>query len=200
MIDNGNPIPMHLREKTKTKNERINLAERQASKLNDPEMRKFRRQQMVMSRVMGMNNKQIGKIFNLTGATVAQEINKAKKEGVLDSLNERILDELVPDAIAVYKKKLLEEDDAFVAKDVLKHLERLTNRKDEKEKSESVQYSMQAYIQSKQQLPNGQIVNIQQTLKGEATKALLEQGNMEPVPSEGMQFLEGVVVEEEDNE
>lgn len=178
------------------------MADNQAAKtaLHDPKLRKLRRQQIVMSKVMGLSSKRIGKVFNLSTYTVNHEINMAKKDGTLEQLNERILEELVPDAIALYKKKMLEEDDAFVAKDVLKHLDRLTARKDEKEKQTQVQYSMEAYIKSKQQLPSGEFVTIEQKVQGEAARQLLEQGNLEPAPPENMKFLQDIVIEKVDNE
>jgi hypothetical protein len=194
----GNPVPKYIRATTRVKAYRIQDYKNQSAKVQDPAIRKLRRQQIVMSKVMGLTNKHIGKVFGLAAGTIAHEINMAKKDGTLDDLNQRILDELVPDAIAVYKKKLLEEDDAFVAKDVLKHLERLTTRKDDKESRQEAQYSMQAYIEQKRQLPDGSMVSIEQTVKGEVAKAYLEQGKLEAAPPESMQFLKDIVVENEE--
>jgi transposase len=195
----NNPIPLHLRPTTLTKKQRTSMDKAQSARLMDPKLRKLRRQQIVMSKVLGMTNEHIGRVFNLRRSTVAREVNEAKKEGMLESLNERIIEELVPDAIELYKRKMKDEDDAFVAKDVLKHLERLTARKDEKARQEGIQYSMDTYIRSKRELPNGQVVSIEQHVKGEAAKALLEQGNLEAAPASGMSFLEGVVVETVDD-
>lgn len=177
---------------------RIQDAKNQSSKLIDPSMRKLRRQQIVMSRIMGLDNIKIGKVFGLSRNTIAYEINMAKKDGTLDDLNQRILDDLVPDAIAVYKKKLTQEDDAFVAKDVLKHLERLTARKDEQINQERGQYSMQAYLEAKRTLPSGETVTIEQTVRGEAAKAYLEEGRLEAAVPENMKFLQDIVVEKVD--
>jgi len=195
---NANPIPITLRPTYSGLGKLNEYSRTESNRLKDPQLRKLRRQQIVMSRVLGLKNEAIGKVFGLAPNTIAQEIRLAKKDGTLDDLNQRILDDLVPDAIAVYKKKLLDEDDAFVAKDVLKHLDRLTARKDTKEQQEHVQYSMQAYIESKRQLPNGQVVNIEQTLRGEAARAYLEEGRLEEAQSESMAFLSDIVVEKID--
>jgi transposase len=196
------PLPRNLNPTVVTKPDFIRYRENSAKKssLNDPKLRKLRRQQMVMAKVMGLPTKKISEMFNLSTHTVNHEINMAKKDGTLEALNERIINELVPDAIDLYLKKMREEDDAFVAKDVLKHLERLTNRKDEKEKAQQVQYSMEAYIKSKQQLPSGETVTIEQRVQGEAAKHLLEQGNLEPAPPESMKFLNDIVVEKVEDE
>ena len=198
----NSPLPRHLDPNVVPKptftKYRNNVAKKTA--LYDPKIRKLRRQQLVMAKVMGLPTDKISEMFNISRHTVNHEINMARKDGTLEALNERIINELVPDAIELYLKKMREEDDAFVAKDVLKHLERLTNRKDEKEKQQQVQYSMEAYIKSKQQLPSGETVTIEQRVQGEAAKHLLEQGNLEPAPPENMKFLEDIVVEKVDNE
>jgi transposase len=191
----NNPVPMNLRPTTLTMNERFNKAKNQSAKVYDPAIRKLRRQQIVMSKVLGLTNTHIGEIFGLSKATVSHEITMAKKDGTLEALNARVLDELVPDAIAVYKRKLTQEDDAFVAKDVLKHLERLTNRKDEQQKQQNMQYSMDAYIKAKRELPNGDVLHLEQRIQGEAAKVMLETGSLEPAPASNMDFLEGIVVE-----
>jgi len=196
--DNGNPIPKHLRPSTLTKNELHEAREKVANKLVDPKLRKLRRQQIVMSKVMGVKTAQIGELFNITPATVQHELRIASKGGELDDLNQRILDELVPDALSVYTKKMREENDAFVAKDVLKHLDRLTARKDEKAKQQEVQYSMEAYIKSKKQLPNGEFVDVEERIKGEAARQYLEQGNLEPASARDMGFMKDIVVEKKD--
>lgn len=199
---NNSPVPRHLNPTVIPKPIRTKVLDNQAKRaaVHDPKIRKLRRQQMVMAKVMGLPTQKISEMFNLSRHTVNYEINMAKKDGTLEALNERIITELVPDAIDLYLRKMREEDDAFVAKDVLKHLERLTNRKDEKEKSQQMQYSMEAYIKSKQQLPSGETVTIEQRVQGEAAKHLLEQGNLEPAPPENMKFLEDIVVEKVDNE
>jgi len=195
---NNNPIPRHLRPTTLTKREEQSMVKRQTTVLQSPKLRQLRRQHIVAAKVMGVTTETIGETFNLSNKAVRHELRQADKDGTIETLNERILSELVDPALEVYLHKMKTEKDAFVAKDVLKHLERLTNRKDEKAKSQEVQYSMEAYIKSKKQLPNGEFVDVEERIRGEAARQYLENGNLEPASPKGMSFMNDIVVEIKD--
>lgn len=198
--DEWNPLPKGIRG-GRTKVQTKQMLERAARiKAGNAKVHKLRRQYIMVCRLFGMNRKQIAEKLNLGINTVAHEIRMAKKDGTLESLNERILAELAPLAIDVYKKKMLQEDDAFVAKDVLKHLDRLTARQDEKESVQEGHMSISAYIQAKKQLPTGDVVSVEQVLKGDAAKQYLETGTLEPADPKDMGFLEGIVVEDKTDE
>lgn len=123
------------------------------------------------------------------------EIKMAEKTGILDELNSRILSELVPEAIRVYKDKMTKEDDAFVAKDVLKHLDRLTQIQIDKQSGDQPKYSIDAYIKAKapKELGDGEI-NIKQVIEGERARQILEASQL--TVEEHSDVLQGVRIKE----
>lgn len=192
----NNPVPrdLFIKRSNKTRME-YDRATSMRSALGNRKLQIVRRKNIAMCKVLGMSNKHIGEIFNIGRDRVSRELKFADQEGLLDRLNAQILDELVPEAIRVYKDKMTKENDAFVAKDVLKHLDRLTARIDAKEAASNPTYSVQAYIQAKnpEQLGPNSEINLKQIIKGEQAKQLLEQTTMEPAEQDDI--LSGVVVE-----
>jgi hypothetical protein len=192
------PVPRALINKNTTK-ERIEYDKNTSlrTSLGNRKLQIVRRKNIAACKILGMSNTQIGKIFNIGKDRVSRELKFADQEGLLDRLNAEILDELVPEAIKVYKKKMVEEADAFVAKDVLRHLDRLTARVDEKKKVEAPQYSIAAYMQAKAptQLGEGEI-NISQIIRGEQARNILETSTVEPIKEDECEdILSNVVVE-----
>lgn len=197
--DEWNPVPKSIRGGPTRVQTKLMMQRSVARSAGTQKILKLRRQYILVCRLFGMNTRQIAEKVNLGIRTVSHELRMAKKDGTLESLNERIMAELAPIAIDLYKKKMLTEDDAFVAKDVLKHLDRLTARQDAKEDQREGHMSISAYIQAKKQLPEGE-VTIQQMLKGDAAKAYLEQGTLEPASPKDMEFLDDIVIEDPTHE
>ncbi len=82
-------------------------------------------------RILGQTNKTIGKHFGIGPNTVDKALAYAVREGLTKKYEESILEELVPMAIKVYKKKL-EADNDYAAKDVLDKLFQLGDRFDKR--------------------------------------------------------------------
>lgn len=129
---------------------------------------------------------------------MSTELRLADQEGILDRLNTDILNTLVPEAIKVYMDKLVNEKDAFVAKDVLKHLDRLTARADEKKKGDQPRYSIEAYIQAQAGniLGTDGTIDVKQVIQGQRAKQILEEARVSPHDEQSrLDILDGVVVE-----
>lgn len=108
-------------------------------------IRRLRAQKMVEDRVLGMPLKEMALKYHIHRATVQKELSFAVQEGLVEKLEDRILRELVPLAIETYKHKMKEDKDAFVAKDVLTNLARLSE-KQERAKKDSSSDTLEAYI------------------------------------------------------
>lgn len=192
------PLPRALVNKeSKAKRVEYDKATSLKASLGNRKLQIIRRKNIAACKILGMSRAQIGQIFNIGKDRVSTELKFADQEGLLDRLNAQILDELVPEAIKVYKKKMTEEDDAFVAKDVLRHLDRLTARIDDKNSAETPRYSIEAYVQAKSasQIGEGE-VNITQIIQGERAKQLLEAATVAPIKQEECEdILDGVIVE-----
>lgn len=85
-----------------------------ASKLHDPALRKLRALRIIEQRIIGMSLKQIGLGLGIEALTVSDEINWAKRQGLMDTLENQILSELVPAAIGA-AKKAMDSGDVTVA-------------------------------------------------------------------------------------
>lgn len=108
-------------------------------------IRKLRAYRLVEERVLGMKMVDIAKKYSITPHIVRKELDFAHQNGLIESLEERILTELVPLAIDTYKHKMSEDKDAFVAKDVLQNLSRLSE-KQEKRNQSSQGDTLEAYL------------------------------------------------------
>lgn len=109
------------------------------------QLKRVRAIRMANERIHGVPVKVIAQRYNLDRGTVLKELKYAADNGLIDQLEERILNELVPLAIDTYKEKMREDKDAFVAKDVLTNLARLSEKM-EKRKDKEEGTSLEAYL------------------------------------------------------
>jgi DNA-binding transcriptional MocR family regulator len=79
---------------------------------------------------MGTSMRTISTNLNISHDSVVADLKYAQSHGMIESLEQRVLSELVPLAIDTFKKKMLEDNDPFVAKTVLEQLARLSTRAD----------------------------------------------------------------------
>lgn len=75
--------------------------------------------EMVRCRVAGMNIEAVVTQFKCSYDTVRRSLAYAAREGLMREYENQIIGDLIPAAIKVYQKKLLEEEDPYVAKHVL---------------------------------------------------------------------------------
>ncbi len=100
-------------------------------RLRDPALYRARAMEILKMRILGQTNATIGKHFGIGTVTVDKSLAYAVREGLTKKYEESILEELVPMAIKVYKKKL-EADNDYAAKDVLDKLFQLGDRFDKR--------------------------------------------------------------------
>lgn len=96
--------------------------------IREPELRRVRALQMLQRRITGGTLEQIADEFGVTRETVSRQLKWAAREGLIEDHEERILNELVPEAIRIYSEKMKNDNDAFVARDVLTFLTKLGDR------------------------------------------------------------------------
>lgn len=82
---------------------------------------------MLKLRIQGMTNVEIGKAYNASPQTVARAIEWAYRQGMVYDLENKVINDLIPKAIAIYAKQL-DEGDPHVAKDVIDKLVKLGTR------------------------------------------------------------------------
>jgi hypothetical protein len=88
--------------------------------LRDLDLRRVRALAIINRKIVGaMSSKSIAAEFNLSSNTVENEIDWAKRQGLVASYEDQLLNELVPAAIAAFKVALA-NNDAQVALEVLK--------------------------------------------------------------------------------
>lgn len=108
-------------------------------------LRRLRATKLIEDRVMGLKMTEIAKKYRIAPETVRKELTFAHSLGLVEKLEDRILRELVPLAIETYKHKMKEDKDAFVAKDVLTNLARLSE-KSERLRESAEQDTLEAYL------------------------------------------------------
>lgn len=115
----------------------------------NPQLRRLRALQIVSERVYGATLKDIAKKFNISEKTVAAELQYATRNGLIESAEERILNELVPLALETYKRALSgDTPDVFVAKDVLGQLAKISDRATSS-KQHQEKLTLAAYLEHK---------------------------------------------------
>lgn len=89
------------------------------TRLNDPELRKLRALMILQTRVQGTSLPDLATKFNVSEHTIRNEIDYAKREGLVAQFEDQVIEQLVPKAIAAFKTAL-ENGDTTVATEVLK--------------------------------------------------------------------------------
>lgn len=114
-----------------------------------PQVKRLRAMQMLEMRVSGKKIVDIAKHFNCSDDTVARTLDWAAREGLIQDAEEKILQGLVPAAIAVYEKAL-KEGDTFVAKDILGHLAKISDRVAQRQEHVE-ELSLAAYLRTRRE-------------------------------------------------
>lgn len=92
-----------------------------------PELYKLRAMKILDMTLTGHSMEAVAKHFNIHPDTVRRSLVYARREGLTLKYEEQILQDLVPEAMRVYRDKL-SEGDAYVAKDVLDKVQKLGER------------------------------------------------------------------------
>lgn len=104
---------------------------------------------VVARRLLGTTVKKIGEQMGLSMSTVNRDLRRARKAGLIADYENAILDKLVPIAVEKYQKAL-QEDDLFVAKDILAQASKIADRTS-KEQSQKAGMSLQLYLQMRKE-------------------------------------------------
>lgn len=97
--------------------------------VGDPRLKKLRAMQMLEMRLKSHTLQEIADEFRVSIDTVQRHLDWAVREGAIQKHEESILERLVPKAIKAYEKALdADTPDIFVAKDILSHLMKLSER------------------------------------------------------------------------
>lgn len=128
-------------------------------------LKRLRATRIVQDRIAGMTLKDIAKKYRRNVDTVKKDLQYATENGLVDQMEDRILNELVPLAIDTYKLKMTRDEDAFVAKDVLTNLARLSDKQERKRQNDN-SHTLEAYLKIRaSKSPSGQIEHLTQHLK-----------------------------------
>lgn len=141
--------------------------------LRNPALRRARVAKVIQQRLLGDSMATIATNLNISHDTVKTDLAYAKQHGMIDSLEDRVLSELVPLAIDTFKHKMLEDHDPFVAKTVLEQLARLSSRADRKKELMTAVDSLAAYRERRTKaLPSVTVTPIPATLiEGDTSNA-----------------------------
>jgi len=144
-------------------------------------LKRLRATRIVQDRISGMTLKDIAKKYRRNVDTVKKDLQYATENGLVDQMEDRILNELVPLAIDTYKLKMKRDEDAFVAKDVLTNLARLSDKQERKRQNDNT-HTLEAYLKIRSTKPtSGQIEHLSQHLKS------ITSGNAEESSTEVLQ-------------
>lgn len=118
--------------------------------LKDPVEYRARALRMLELRVhSNMSIQEIATHFRVSVDTVERSLRFAKKEGMVDDLEARVVDELGELALEAYRTKLTADDpDMYVAKDVLDKIFKLGERH-ENRTTQAAEMSLRAYLEQK---------------------------------------------------
>lgn len=109
----------------------------------------YRALRMLELKISGNDNKQIAKRFQVTEKTVKDSLDFAIKQGVVEDLEQKIIKELVPQAIEVYREALNSPSHKVdVAKDLLTKLVQIGTRSS-KQQQHREQLGLKAYLDAK---------------------------------------------------
>lgn len=121
-------------------------------KMNMPEVKRVRAMGMFELKVKGWTHEEIAAEYRCSTDTVARLLDWAAREGQILKHEEAILDRLMPKAIAVYEKAL-DNNDVFVAKDLMATLSRLSERIDKRQEHVE-ELSLAAYLKTRRRTEN----------------------------------------------
>ncbi len=113
--------------------------------IRNPALRRARVAQVITKRLAGESMQKIANDLNLNHDTIRKDMKYATQHGMIESLEDRVLNELVPLAIDTFIHKMKEDHDPFVAKTVLEQLARLSTRADRQKEITAAVDSLSAY-------------------------------------------------------
>lgn len=117
--------------------------------VGDPRLKKLRAMQMLELRLKSHTLQEIADEFRVSIDTVQRHLDWAVREGAIQKHEEAILERLVPKAIKAYEKALDNDTpDIFVAKDILGHLMKLSERVDKRQEHVE-ELTLNAWIKSR---------------------------------------------------
>lgn len=119
--------------------------------LRNPALRRARVSRVLASRIAGDSMSKIAGDLNISIDTVKTDLAYAKTHRMLESLEDRVINELIPLAIETFKHKMIEDKDPFVAKTVLEQLTRLSARADRQKEMTAAIDSLAAYRSKRSQ-------------------------------------------------
>lgn len=110
---------------------------------------RLRAMEMLNLKVQGYTNAKIGERFGVGVDTVRRSLEYAGREGLVKEYENQLIAELIPEAIRVYKEKLTDENDPYVAKDIIDKLIKLGDRFQIAEAKQE-ELTLSAYLEGKQ--------------------------------------------------
>lgn len=110
-------------------------ASMEATHLKAKDLYRLRAMDMLRCRIKGLSRAQIAEEYNCSIDTVERSLTYARREGLVQAYENRVIGDLVPKAIQVYMEKLEEKggDEFFAAKDVMDKLFKMGDRFQTKE-------------------------------------------------------------------
>jgi hypothetical protein len=108
---------------------------------------------MLECRVKGWTMPEIAAEYRCSIDTVERHLEWAVREGQIQKHEETILERLIPKAITAYEKAL-DRDDVFVAKDLLGHLMKLSERVDAR-REHVEELSLTAWLKTRKRTESG---------------------------------------------
>jgi DNA-binding CsgD family transcriptional regulator len=118
-----------------------------------PQTKRLRAMGMLEMRVKSRTLQEIADEYRCSIDTVQRHLEWAAREGNILKHEETILERLIPKAIAAYEKAL-DNNDVFVAKDLLGHLMKLSERVDKRQEHVE-ELSLNAWLKTRKQTDRG---------------------------------------------
>lgn len=113
---------------------------------------------MLQRRIYGTTVREIAKEFKVKEETVYESLRWVKSTKLVEAYEKSFL-ELVPDAIRVYQQKLIEDQDPYVAKDILDKVFKLGDRFSQ-QTQHNQNISLTAYLASQKKKKEEKIIDV----------------------------------------
>lgn len=125
--------------------------------IKDKDIYRLRAMEILKGRIAGMSIQQLAEKFNCHPDTIVRSTAWAKREGLVESYENKIISDLVPEAMKVYMETLAADDEGnrgadafFAAKDVMDKLFKLGDRFQVKETAQEA-HGLTQYLAEKRQ-------------------------------------------------
>lgn len=121
--------------------------------MRDPDFKRARNLLMLNDALHGLSRREIAEKFRVSESTVDRALDWVKRANLVTQFEDRILQELVPEAIETFKRAL-KKDDTEVARDVFKGLGLLLKPQERATKSPSEEgEDLEIYIRKLRKAP-----------------------------------------------